>query len=69
MDKVDIAFDAAMFSQHFDLFSPAYGPHFAEIFKAAPTRRPTLPHAVTLGDGWTATLTQIPERPACQPAR
>jgi cytochrome P450 len=33
VDKTDIGFDAATFAQHFDQFSPAYGPHFKDIYR------------------------------------
>ena len=47
MDKADGGFDAATFAQQFNQFSPEYGPHFKDIYRAcAPTARLRAPMRV-----------------------
>jgi len=54
MDKTDRGFDAATFAQHFNQFSPDYGPHFREIYKHMRAHCPVA-HTDELGGYWAVT--------------
>jgi hypothetical protein len=54
MDKTDRGFDAAKFAQHFNQFSPDYGPHFREIYKHMRAHCPVA-HTDELGGYWIVT--------------
>jgi cytochrome P450 len=54
MDKIDDGFDAATFAQQFNQFSPAYGPHFKEIYRHMRAQCPVA-HTDEVGGFWVLT--------------
>ena len=54
MDKIDGGFDAATFAQQFNQFSPAYGPHFKDIYRHMRAHCPVA-HTDEVGGFWVVT--------------
>jgi cytochrome P450 len=54
MDKTDGGFDAATFAQHFNQFSPEYGPHFRDIYRHMRAHCPVA-HTDEGGGFWVVT--------------
>ena len=54
MDKTDGGFDAATFAQHFNQFSPEYGPHFKDIYRHMRAHCPVA-HTDEVGGFWVVT--------------
>ena len=54
MDKTDVGFDAKMFAQRFNPFSPEYGPHFREVYRHMRANCPVA-HTDELGGIWVVT--------------
>jgi cytochrome P450 len=63
MDKTDGGFDAAKFAQHFNQFSPEYGPHFRDIYRHMRAHCPVA-HTDEVGGFWVLTRYAYIERVA-----
>jgi hypothetical protein len=63
MDKTDGGFDAAKFAQHFNQFSPEYGPHFRDISRHMRAHCPVA-HTDEVGGFWVLTRYAYIERVA-----